>query len=111
MNQTLQEAITGAPVTVNLGGKPYPLAYPMQAVILYKKETARLDRERTQGRPRLASGERRELLARRRKALLEAQPLRGSEPFDTWRATPQFEEYDALLEEANALKVQLDEDA
>jgi len=35
----LQQEITGAPVTVMLGGEEYTLAYPISAIILYKQKT------------------------------------------------------------------------
>lgn len=67
MNPTLEQALIGPPVTVKLGGKDYPLAYPMQAVILYQKETAALDRERNVSRwPKLEREELRDLRRQRR---------------------------------------------
>jgi hypothetical protein len=40
MNSALEQELTGSePVTVKLGGKEYPLGYPMHAVILYKQLT------------------------------------------------------------------------
>jgi hypothetical protein len=35
----LEKEITGAPVTVTLGGEEYTLAYPISAIILYKQKT------------------------------------------------------------------------
>jgi hypothetical protein len=39
-NALLEQELTGtAPVLVTLGGKEYPLAYTLHAIILYKRET------------------------------------------------------------------------
>ena len=54
MNAHLQQALTGAPVASNVGGKEYPLAFPIEGVmaLLYQEETATLDRSRTKGHDR-----------------------------------------------------------
>lgn len=40
MNEALQQELTGRPpVLVSLGGQDYPLAFPIHAVILYKRAT------------------------------------------------------------------------
>src|SRR5579863_4978197 len=40
MNEALKQELTGrAPVFVSLGGKQYPLAFPIHAVILYRQST------------------------------------------------------------------------
>lgn len=114
MNSDLQDAIAGESITVKLDGKDYVLAYPMQAVILYKRETARLDRERAAGRPRLMRQEKRDLRERRQKLLAEMAELlarRGDADFASWRERPEFLDAEALAEEATSLKIQLDEDA
>jgi hypothetical protein len=111
MNSLLQEAIAGEPVMVTLGRESYPLAYPMQAVILYKRETALLDRERVKndGRPRLTREEKRSLRDRRLKLLADADCLRP-DTHEDW-LPQQFVEFDALMDEASALKIAYDEDA
>jgi hypothetical protein len=72
MNDLLQEAIVGSPVTVTIGRETYPLAFPIQGVILYKRETARLGRERTPDRPRLTREEKRALREARQELLADA---------------------------------------
>ena len=109
MNDMLQEAITGSPVTVKLGGETYPLAYPIQAVILYKRETALLDRERAKDRPRMTRELKREVRDHRHKLLAEADKLRPAKGED-WKPA-NFLEFDAAMDEASALKIALDEDA
>jgi hypothetical protein len=109
MNDLLQEAIAGAPVTVTLGRVTYQLAYPIQAVILYKRETALLDRERGKDRPRLTRDEKRNLRERRGKLLAEADGLRPARGAD-WQ-NDQFLQFDLLMDEASAVKIALDEDA
>lgn len=112
MNQSLAEAIAGEPITVKLGKgskrEEYPLAFPIQAVILYKRETARIDRERAKDRPRLSLEERHALRDRRRDLLLEADKLRVPQN-EKWES--KFLKFDALMDEASTLKVILDEDA
>lgn len=114
MNSVLQEAITGEPVMVKLGGQEYPLAYPIQAVILYKKETARLDRERSeerrkQGVAKLTPLEVRDLGRRRRDLLKEVDANR---PAKGQKWTEESYEYcETLLAEATLLKCAIDEDA
>jgi len=109
MNDILQEAIAGEPVTVTLGRETYSLAYPIQAVILYKRETALLDRERAKDRPRLTREEKRALRDRRGKLLAEADVLRPTKGED-WKPD-QFLEFDLLMDEASTAKIALDEDA
>ena len=111
MNKILQEAIVGAPVSVTLGGKCYPLAYPVQAVILYQSETAAIDRRRRKesGGKRLDRAEVKELRHRRRELVREAETFRPRQG-EEW--TPEaFESSEALMEEALAIKCALDEDA
>jgi hypothetical protein len=111
MNDMLQEALTGGPVTVMLGGRDYPLAYPIQAVILYKQQTAQLDRERKKaaGAVALTREEKRELRDRRRAMLTEADALRPIPP-DPW-IDENFAHFDELLGDATIIKGTLDEDA
>lgn len=118
MNEVLQEAIVGEPVTVKLGArgreKDYPLAFPVQAVILYKNETARLDRQRReerskQGVARLTATEIRELGKRRQQLLKEAQALRPAKGRQ-WPGE-NYAQFEALIDEATLLKVAIDEDA
>jgi hypothetical protein len=113
MNQALIEAITGEPVTVKLGKpgkqKEYPLAYPMQAVILYQKQTAILDRERAKNRPALTTEERRSKKSLWQKLMLEADQMRPPKG-EAWDQG-KFLEFDTLLDEAAELKITLDEDA
>lgn len=46
-NALLEQELTGtAPVLVKLGAKKYPLAYPLHAVLLYKSETLKIERDR-----------------------------------------------------------------
>jgi hypothetical protein len=109
MNSLLQEAIAGESVTVTLGHDTYPLAYPIQAVILYKRETALLDRERAKDRPRLTHEEKRSLRSRRQKLMVDADLQRPAKGQD-WQPE-KFLEFDLLMDEASALKIALDEDA
>lgn len=109
MNTVLQEALTGAPVTVYLAGLNRVLAFPGAAVILYKKETALLDRARAQGRPRLTLAEKRELRAERRTLLDQAEALRPSRG-ESW-TDDNFNRFQELLDEAMGPKIALDEDA
>lgn len=46
MTDLLQQELTGAPVTVTIAGAEYPISYGMAAVIVYKAETARIERSR-----------------------------------------------------------------
>jgi hypothetical protein len=114
LNSVLQEAIAGEPVLVKLGGQEYPLAFPIQAVILYKKETARLDRERAeerrkQGVAKLTREEIRDLGKRRRQLLKEADALRPGK--DQKWDDENYEQCETLLAEATLLKCAIDEDA
>jgi len=108
MNDMLQEAIAGTPVTVTIGRETYPLAFPIQGVILYKRETARLDRERGKDRPRLTREEKRALREARQKLLADANLLRPDrgEPWDP----EHFRDFELAMEEATALKIEIDED-
>lgn len=108
MNDFLQEALAGAPVTVTLGRETYPLAYPIEGVILYKSETARLDRERKQGRPALPREEKRALRDDRRSLLAEADSLRPA-PGEKWN-DDNFARFDELFTEALGIKARLDEE-
>jgi hypothetical protein len=109
MNEMLQQAIAGEPVTVKLGGNEYPLAYPIQGVILYKRETAKLDRERAKDRAPLTREEKQMLRERRRKLLSEADEQRP--PTGEKWTDENFTRFDELLADAVVLKAQLDEDA
>jgi hypothetical protein len=111
MNDMLQEAIAGAPVTVTLGGESYPLAYPIQGVILYKSETAQLDRQRklASGRAALTRDEKCELRDRRRELLADADAQRPAEG-EKWN-DKNYARFDEVFTEALALKTTLDEDA
>jgi hypothetical protein len=114
MDDMLQEAIAGEPVMVSLARASYPLAYPMQAVILYRQETAKIDRERAKakiaagGKP-LTRDEKRELRDRRRELLAEAdtqRPLQGVAWDDN-----KWQRFEELLAEAVSIKATVDEDA
>ena len=109
MNAHLQQALTGAPVTVNLGGKEYPLAFPMEGVILYQEETAKLDRARAKGRDRLTRELKKALRAERLEILQEAEKLRPPKGKKKW-ADDNLARFGDLQDEANLLKVRLDED-
>jgi hypothetical protein len=118
MNPVLQEAIAGEPVMVKLGArgqeKEYPLAFPIQAVILYKNETARLDRQRTeerrkQGVAKLTGAEVRDLRQRRQQLLKEAEALRPHKG-QAWEGE-SYPQFDSLMDEATLLKIAIDEDA
>jgi hypothetical protein len=111
MDPILQSALAGEPVTVSLGGQTYPLAYPMQGVILYKSETAKLDRARklATGAPALTREAKRELRERRRTLLAEADAARPKTG-EAWD-DEKFATFNELLQEAMAAKAALDEDA
>jgi len=111
MNDILQEAIAGAPVMVTLGGQSYPLAYPIQGVILYKSETAQLDlrRKAASGRAALKREDKRELRDPRRELLSKAEAL-GPAYGEKW-TDENYAAFDELFAEALALKTTLDEDA
>jgi hypothetical protein len=109
MNDMLQEAIAGTPVTVTIGRETYPLAFPIQGVILYKRETARLDRERTKDRPKLMREEKRALREARQKLLADANLLRPKERGEPWDPE-HFRDFELAMEEATALKIEIDED-
>ena len=110
MNAHLQQALTGAPVTVNLGGKEYPLAFPIEGVILYQEETATLDRSRAKGRDRLTRALKDGLRAERLQLLQSAEKLRPPKGTKKW-ADDNLARFGDLQDEANTLKVRLDEDA
>jgi hypothetical protein len=115
MNQLLQEALTGEAVTLSLGGKSYTVAFPVAAVILYQKETAKLDRQRReerrqQGIPALTREELRDLRSKRRTVIAEARnaaPNKDDEGAVRDAAWAKFQE---LLEEATLLKIAIDEE-
>lgn len=114
MNPVLEEALVGAPAMVKLGGKEYPLAFRVHAIILYQRETALLDRQRAEERrkhgvARLQPSEIRELAERRRKVLAEAEPFRPKKERE-WPESDQVT-WEALQSEANLLKIAIDEDA
>jgi hypothetical protein len=118
MNPVLQEAIIGSPVMVKLGArgqeKEYPLAFPVQAVILYKNETARLDRQRAEERrqrgvAKLTAAEIRDLRQRRQAVLKEAEALRPAKGHN-W-VGENYAQFDSLMDEATLLKIAIDEDA
>ena len=78
MNQVLEQTLTGEePVTVTLGGKEYPLAFPLHACALYQAETAKLDRARRAAHGALTSALRQELKTRRRELLRQTDPAAG----------------------------------
>lgn len=106
MDPTLENALVGEPVTVTLAGKQYELAYPLQGVMLYKTETARVDRARAHGRPKLTHDEKRDLRGRRT-AVLKTWPLK---PLDEW-TSEDVSESEELLGEATSITCTLDEDA
>jgi hypothetical protein len=109
MNSHLQQALTGAPVMVTLGGKEYPLAFPMEGVILYQEETAKLDRARAKGGDRLTRELKKALRAERLEILQEAEKLRPPKGKKKW-ADDNLARFGDLQDEANLLKVRLDED-
>lgn len=112
MNQILQQELTGTPVTVSLGGAEYPLAFPMYACMLYKQETAKLDRARRDSKPRLTSAEIKELKQQRRELLGLADDVRpkvtdGATPED---AAEQISNFYQLIGDAMEISARLDED-
>src|SRR5258708_31284423 len=96
MNSTLEQALTGPEVRVTLGGTEYPLAYPMQAVILYQQETAALDQRRAKDRPKLTQDEKLQLAMRRRSLRKQMRTLPDTDQvkFADWPEDEQvrFEE-------------------
>jgi hypothetical protein len=101
MNDVLKQELTGRPpVLVSLGGKEYPLAFSMFPIILYRQETAKLNRDRGVGRPKLTPAEIRE--ARQRHVAIEAEAREKSD-------NPQ--EFVQLMQEATLAKLPLDEAA
>jgi hypothetical protein len=118
MNPALQTAVIGEPVTVTLGGVAYPLAYPVQAVILYQAETARIDRTRrkaklAEGGKRLTREEIKELRAKRKELLRESYkfvPPSVDGKDEEWTAEA-LESFSLLQDEATQVKCELDEDA
>ena len=125
MNQVLEQTLTGAePVTVNLGGKAYPLAFPLHACALYQAETVKLDRARRAAHGALTAALRQELKARRWDLLRQTDPLqeqlaalaalekeRALTAEERTRLTEITEQYYELLGEAMAARNRLDEDA
>ena len=109
MDKTLEMAIVGKPIMAKLGDREYEVAFPIQAVILYKAETAEIDRKRAQGRAKLTSEERKALRQRRLDILRESEQYRPEKDKD-WESE-KFVAFQALSEEATALKIQLDEDS
>ncbi len=102
---------------VTLPGRPgmpekeYALAYPIEAVMLYKDETAKIDRARSAaklaaGGARLTRAEKKDL-RKRRKDILKEWPTK---PLDEWTAD-DVEDTEMLLGEATAITSTLDEDA
>lgn len=76
MNAILEEALTGdEPVTVTLGGKEYPLAFPLHACALYQAETAKLDRARRAAHGPLTPAVRQALKKQRRELLRQSDAL------------------------------------
>lgn len=99
MNDVLREELTGRPpVMVVLGGAEYPLAFPMRSIILYKQETAKLNRARGLASPKLSPSEVREVRERHSALLVEASKLKGAE-------------FQRAIQEATLVKLPLDEAA
>lgn len=118
MNSVLEQEIIGSePVTVTLADTEYPLAFPMFACALYKRETAKLDRARRDSMPHLSKDELRELRGNRRQILRQADVLQErmkaaakenpEEPSDP----DTFAEFYQLLDEAMEIRRRLDEEA
>jgi hypothetical protein len=113
VNPLLEEAIAGEPVTVKLGGHEYRLSFPVAAVILYKKETAIIDRQRAklrEGAP-LTRAEVREYRARWQKLIAEAHALAPTTvdgKVQPWNEQ-NLEQWQLLQEEANLLRTAVDE--
>ena len=95
------------PAKLRLGAQQYLLAFPMRAVILYRQETAKLDRARAAQRPPLERGALQVLRRRRRAAIDEARAL---VPADGKMDAAAESHFNDLLEEANRLKVAIDEE-
>lgn len=112
MNDILRDALVGE-VTVTLAGRVYPLAFPMQGVILYKRETARLDRERklANGSKPLTREAKQDLRERRRSLIAEADALRPDATKEEKWDDGKFALFQELLAEAMTAKAALDEDA
>lgn len=111
MNQILQQELTGTPVTVSLGGAEYPLAFPIYACMLYKQETAKLDRARRDSKPRLTPVEIKELKQQRRELLQLADDVKpelsdGTTPED---AAEQIADFYQLIGDAMEISTRLDE--
>lgn len=108
MKDVLVSAIA-PPAEISLGGIAYLLSFPMQAVIIYKRETAKIDRRRSEGKPRLTRDEVRVLSQDRSRLLEQARkcaPPKGEE----WDPIRQAE-FESLMDEATSIKIQIDEDA
>lgn len=113
MNSAIEEAIVGEPVTVTLGGSEYPIAFPVQAVILYQAATAKLDRHRREiklraGQKRLTREETLNLRKQRRDLLAESYKF-VPEGKEAWERE-DFEQFTLIQEEATEVKRTLDED-
>src|SRR5579872_7025969 len=101
MDPTLEKDLAGGgSVMVKLAGKDYPLAYPMRAVILYRQETAKLNRARGASRPRLSTEETQSARNRFRELIAQAQ-----------KAADEGNDFSDLIQEATFVKLPLDEDA
>lgn len=113
MNAVLEETVTGeSPVEITLGGKQYPLAFPLHACALYQAETARLDRARRAERGALKPEEIAELKQQRREHLRQSDAVQD-EIAALAPGTPheeKLERFYELLGEAMLIKSRLDED-
>jgi hypothetical protein len=102
-NEVLQQELIGRPpVLVSLGGEDYPLAFPIYAVILYKQETAKLNRSRGSGRPKPTPSEVRESTQRFSDLLKEAAALDGN-------SVDGVGKFRQVMEEATLVKLPIDE--
>jgi len=109
MEKLLENAIIGEPIMVTLGEVQYEISFPIQAVILYKAETAKIDKKRSQGRPKLTADQRKALRSERLDILRKLEPFRPKKDKE-WNED-DFAQFQALSEEANRIKVALDEDS
>lgn len=108
MKDELAQELT-PPGKIRLGTQEYSLEFRMHAVILYKQETAKLDRSRAAERPRIPAAELAEMRRRRSTLLQDAQaaiPEKGK----AWEPAAETR-FNEALDEANRLKSAIDEQA
>lgn len=95
----IEREMLGEPVTVSIGQESYVLAFPMYAITLYKRETAKLNCRRAKaaeeaGRARLTYAETRDMKRRYRKLFDDSDG-----------------EFLEVADEAVAIRTRLDEEA